>query len=32
MTELSAGLSTSFELKGENLTLGSFPCAPAAAM
>ena len=31
MTELSASLATSFELRGEDLTLGSFPCAPAAA-
>jgi hypothetical protein len=32
MTELSATLATSFELKGDDLTLGSFPCSPAAAM
>ena len=31
LPELSASLATSFELRGEDLTLGSFPCAPAAA-
>ncbi|MBK7825363.1 CapA family protein [Nannocystis sp.] len=31
MTTLSASLDTSFELRGEDLTLSSFPCTPATA-